>query len=76
MAWLKRAGVETRNFFHPMNLQPCFQAIPQCSSVPCPVAEDLWNRGFYLPSGPNLSEAQIKEVSSLLKKALQAVASP
>ena len=76
MTCLKRAGVETRNFFYPMNLQPCFQTIPQCSSVPCPVAEDLWNRGFYLPSGPNLSEAQIKEISSLLTGALQAVANP
>ena len=56
----KQTGVETRNFFHPMNLQPCFQTIPQCSSVPCPVAEDLWRRGFSGPSGPNLSEAQIK----------------
>jgi len=76
MAWLKRAGVDTRNFFHPMNLQPCFQRIPQCSSVPCPVAEDLWHRGFYLPSGPNLREVQIKEISGLLTKALQAVANP
>ena len=75
MASLKQAGVETRNFFYPMNLQPCFQTIRQCSSVPCPVAEDLWNRGFYLPSGPNLSETQIKEVSSLLAEALQTVAS-
>jgi perosamine synthetase len=76
MAWLKGAGVDTRNFFYPMNLQPCFQTITRCSSVPCPVAEDLWKRGFYLPSGPNLSEAQIKEICSLLIKALQAVASP
>src|SRR5260221_5987100 len=74
MAWLRRAGVETRNFFHPMNLQPCFQTIRECSSVPCPVAEDLWNRGFYLPSGPNLTESQIKEVSGLLAKAVQVVA--
>jgi perosamine synthetase len=76
MAWLKAAGVETRSFFHPMNLQPCFQTIPQCSSAPCPVAEDLWNRGLYLPSGPNLSEAKIEEVCRLLTKALQAVANP
>jgi perosamine synthetase len=74
MAWLKQAGVETRNFFYPMNLQPCFEAIPQCGSVPCPVAEDLWRRGFYLPSGPKLSEAQIREVSNLLTQALEAAA--
>jgi perosamine synthetase len=71
MAWLRKAGVETRTFFHPMNLQPCFQNIRECSSVSCPVAKDLWNRGFYLPSGPNLTEGQIKKISDLLAKAVQ-----
>lgn len=74
MAWLEREGVGTRTFFCPMNLQPCFQHIPECQSVPCPVAEDLWRRGFYLPSGPNLTEAQIKEVASLLREAVQIAA--
>jgi len=56
-----------------MNLQPCFQEIAECRSVPCPVAEGLWQRGFYLPSGPNLTERQIEEISDLLGKAVQAV---
>ena len=73
MSWLERAGVGTRTFFCPMNLQPCFQEIAECRSVPCPVAEGLWQRGFYLPSGPNLTERQIEEISDLLGKAVQAV---
>jgi perosamine synthetase len=69
-ASLQSAGIGTRTFFCPMNLQPCFQEIPECSSVPCPVAEDLWRRGFYLPSGPNLIESQIEEIADLLAKAV------
>jgi perosamine synthetase len=72
MAWLQNAGVATRTFFCPMNLQPCFKEIPECVSVSCPVAEELWERGFYLPSGPNLTEQQIEQISGLLGKAVQA----
>jgi perosamine synthetase len=74
MASLGRAGIGTRTFFCPMNLQPCFQEISECKSVACPVAEDLWERGFYLPSGPNLIETQIEEISNVLGKAIQAAA--
>jgi perosamine synthetase len=74
MASLQRAGIGARTFFCPMNLQPCFQEIPECTSVTCPVAEDLWQRGFYLPSGPKLTEAQIEEISDALAKAVQAAA--
>jgi perosamine synthetase len=71
VASLQRAGVGTRTFFCPMNLQPCFQEISECKSVACPVAEDLWRRGFYLPSGPNLTEAQIEKISVAVGKAIQ-----
>jgi len=74
MEALARAGVGTRTFFCPMNLQPCFQQIVECTSVSCPVAEDLWRRGFYLPSGPNLTEQQIEEIADLLGKAVQLAA--
>jgi perosamine synthetase len=71
MASLQRAGVGTRTFFCPMNLQPCFQEISACRSVSCPVAADLWQRGFYLPSGPNVTESQIEEIAGLLGKAVK-----
>ena len=74
MTWLEKSGVATRTFFCPMNLQPCFQEIRQCSSIECPVAEELWQRGFYLPSGPNLTEQQIEQISDLVGKAVQAAA--
>jgi perosamine synthetase len=72
MTWLEKSGVAARTFFCPMNLQPCFQEIRQCSSIQCPVAEELWQRGFYLPSGPKLTEQQIEQISDLVGKAVQA----
>lgn len=71
MKCLRESGVETRSFFHPMNLQPCLQRIPGFRTLPCPIAEGLGERGFYLPSGPNLSKMQIQGISSLLRKAVQ-----
>jgi perosamine synthetase len=70
MRWLRQSGVETRAFFYPMNLQPCLQKIPGFRFRPCPVAEGLGERGFYLPSGPNLSESQVSNISHLLRKAV------
>ena len=71
MTWLRQSGVETRAFFYPMNLQPCLQKIPGFRFLPCPVAEGLGERGFYLPSGPNLSESQVINISHMLRKAVQ-----
>jgi perosamine synthetase len=71
MRWLGQAGVETRAFFYPMNRQRCLLRIPGFRSLPCPVAEGLGERGFYLPSGPNLSEQQVVHISDLVKKAVQ-----
>jgi perosamine synthetase len=69
MPWLKARGVDTRAFFHPMNLQPCLQGIAGFKSRPCPVAERIGASGLYLPSGPTLQDAQIEEVCAQLKAA-------
>jgi perosamine synthetase len=66
MAGLRERGIETRTFFCPMNIQPCFEAQPGYRKVECPVAEGLWQRGLYLPSSSNLSEAQIKQVADAI----------
>ena len=44
-----RAGIESRTFFCPMNMQPFLQRSP-VPDVQCPVAEELWRTGLYLPS--------------------------
>jgi perosamine synthetase len=69
MPWLKARGVDTRAFFHPMNLQPCLQTIEGFQSRPCPVAERIGASGLYLPSGPTLQEAQVEQVCERLKEA-------
>jgi perosamine synthetase len=55
-------GIETRTFFCPMNLQPFLRAQEGFRDVPCPVAEDLWERGLYLPCGITLSDEDIAGV--------------
>ena len=60
--YLKEQGIETRTFFCPMNLQPCFADQPNYTQTDCPVAERLWQDGLYLPSSPLLTEKQIQFV--------------
>jgi perosamine synthetase len=67
--YLHSAGIETRTFFCPMNQQPCLLERPGARSAPCPVADRLWETGFYLPSSPNLTEATIERVCATLKMA-------
>jgi perosamine synthetase len=69
MRWLKARGVDSRAFFHPMNLQPCLQEIPGFKSRPCPVAERIGARGLYLPSGPLLRDEEIAQVVALVREA-------
>ncbi len=49
-----------------MNLQPFLRDQPGFRDVPCPVAEELWQRGLYLPSSPSLSDDEVADVASLL----------
>ena len=71
MEYLKENGVDTRSFFIPMHLQPVFTQGPLKAkkSGPFPVAEQIAQKGLYLPSGLTLTESQIKQVCRLMKKA-------
>jgi perosamine synthetase len=66
---LKRDGIDTRTFFCPMNLQPCFADIPECASRSCPVAERLWTSGLYLPSSTSLTEESVAGIAAAIKAA-------
>jgi perosamine synthetase len=48
---LAMRGIETRSYFIPMHLQPCYQ-----SPVVLPNAERLSAQGFYLPSSSTLDD--------------------
>jgi perosamine synthetase len=67
--YLAENGVETRTFFCPMNMQPFLRRQPGFRDVPCPVAEQLWERGLYLPSACSLTEQTISEVCNLIRRA-------
>ena len=67
--WLYKNGVDTRTMFCPMNLQPSLLKARAVVSTECPVAEDLWKRGMYLPSGCALRDAEIDNICALIREA-------
>ncbi|HXB40142.1 MAG TPA: DegT/DnrJ/EryC1/StrS family aminotransferase [Bacteroidia bacterium] len=68
---LAEKGVGTRPFFYPMHLQPVFKKMGLFKDESYPNAEILYKYGFYLPSGLAITEAQIKEVSIVLKETVK-----
>ena len=66
MEQLRIHGVDTRTMFCPMHLQPSLLRSGNVKPNRCPVAEDLWENGFYLPSGCSLEENDIDVICSLI----------
>ena len=67
---IKKKGIETRNFFWPLNKQPILNKMGFFKNLKLPVAEFLAERGFYIPSGLSLTTKQQKYVVKELKKIL------
>jgi perosamine synthetase len=70
---MRRLGerrIGTRPFFWPMHEQPVFRRMGLFAGESCPIAERLARRGFYLPSGLALADAQMDEVAAALKEIL------
>ena len=59
---LMKRGVETRAFFIPMNKQPVFRDMGLYSNETYPIAEDLSEKGLYLPSSSGLTKDEIVTV--------------
>jgi perosamine synthetase len=70
MARLGGLGIGTRPFFWPMHEQPVFRRMGLFGGERHPVAERLARRGFYLPSGMALTDAQLERVAAALKELL------
>ncbi|HZR76048.1 DegT/DnrJ/EryC1/StrS family aminotransferase [Bradyrhizobium sp.] len=68
-AHLKARGVDTRTFFCPMNQQPCLKERPGYRAVACPVADEIWETGLYLPSSTTLTDDQISTVCDEIARA-------
>jgi len=68
MTKLNETGIETRTFFCPMNLQPCFHRLGLFQDVSCPVSENLWQNGLYLPSTYTLDKQSISFITETIGK--------
>ena len=62
---LEAENVESRPLWKPMHLQPVFGNAPVFGGV---VSEQLFANGLCLPSGSNLTEADLDRVASLVEK--------
>lgn len=68
MKRLEDEGVGTRTFFVPMHRQPALMDRGLFEGESYPVADNISNRGLYLPSGQALTQKQIYYVCSTLKE--------
>ena len=64
---LAEQGIGTRPFFYPMHLQPALQIGSQ-SENNFPNSEKITKYGLYLPSGLNLDESVVEEISKSIKQ--------
>ena len=68
---LDLAGIETRPLWKPMHKQPLYQDVPYyCGSNP--VSEDLFRAGLCLPSGPRVSEEDLRYICEMIHAAVEA----
>jgi len=70
MQKLAEKGIGTRPFFYPMHLQPVFRKMGLFTGEAYPNSEEMYARGFYLPSGLTLTQDQMREVVKALKEVL------
>jgi dTDP-4-amino-4,6-dideoxygalactose transaminase len=62
---LEAENIEARPVWKPMHLQPVFA---RCERFGGKVAEDLFGRGLCLPSGSNLTSADVERVVAVVKR--------
>jgi perosamine synthetase len=71
-ARLAKFGIDTRPFFWCMHEQPVLKRMGLFQDERHPHAERIARRGFYLPTGMDLTPAQIEAIVETLKKILSA----
>jgi dTDP-4-amino-4,6-dideoxygalactose transaminase len=62
---LEAANIEARPLWKPMHLQPVFAPYERVGGA---VAEELFDRGLCLPSGSNLTAAELGRVASVVRE--------
>jgi perosamine synthetase len=71
IARLEKEKIGARPFFWPVHRQPVFRKMGLFENECHPVAEQISERGFYIPSGLGLSEKDIYRVAGALKEVIQ-----
>lgn len=64
---LERQNIESRPLWKPMHQQPVFKDTPHYTNG---VSDALFEKGLCLPSGSNLTELQLKKVTTTIKEVL------
>ena len=62
---LEVKNIESRPLWKPMHLQPVFEKYPSYTNG---VSEDLFDRGLCLPSGSNMTDADIQRIITKIKE--------
>lgn len=68
---LSERGIETREAFVPANMQEVFIKRGLMKEGDCPVANKVGENGFYLPSGPVLSQEELRYIADTFKDVLK-----
>ncbi len=63
IAELEKRSVQVREDFVPFNLQEIFIKKGLVKAGACPVANEISKDGLYIPSGPDISDAELRYVS-------------
>jgi perosamine synthetase len=71
MKRLAALGIGTRPFFWPMHQQPVLARRGLFAGETYPVAERIARRGFYIPSGLALTDAQLERAAAAVKEVLR-----
>jgi perosamine synthetase len=70
METLRKEGIDTRPFFKGLHEQPALHKLGLFKGENYPATTHAYRYGFYLPSGFQLTEAQIVQVAHVLRKTL------
>lgn len=71
MKTLSDFGIQTRPFFYPLHKQPAFEKFHWFMKESLPVSEELYEYGFYLPTGLTLTEKQMDHVCDAMRRILR-----
>ena len=60
--YLLSKDIQTRQFFYPLHMQPCYRTSDQVITRPCPNSKNAYDMGISLPSSYNLTQQDQQKV--------------